>query len=76
MMKNAGELLSEFELSTIQKPTSPVEIKDLNFIASYNWSNSDEPVIFVPGTSSFHFVESFDKVLTLNSRVSRKMEPS
>ncbi|PMD31698.1 hypothetical protein L207DRAFT_441396 [Hyaloscypha variabilis F] len=26
-----------------------VDIKDFTFIASYNWCNSDEPAIFVPG---------------------------
>ena len=51
MMKYSGALLKDFELSTIQKSTGPVRIKDLSFIASYNWSNSDEPVIFIPGIS-------------------------
>ncbi|KAF1356710.1 hypothetical protein BDV97DRAFT_394602 [Delphinella strobiligena] len=50
MMKGVGTLLNEFDLSTIQRPTGPVEIKDHNFIASYNWKDTDEPVIFVPGS--------------------------
>ncbi|TVY46172.1 hypothetical protein LOCC1_G004319 [Lachnellula occidentalis] len=49
MIKNAGALLNEVDLSTISKSTSLVDIKDVNFVASYNWSNSDKPVIFVPG---------------------------
>ncbi|KAH8787183.1 hypothetical protein BGZ57DRAFT_755773 [Hyaloscypha finlandica] len=48
-MKNSGPLLNTFDLSAIQKPTSLVNIKDFSFIASYNWSISDDPVIFVPG---------------------------
>jgi hypothetical protein len=53
MIKNAGELLKQFELSEIQKPTCLIDIKDFNFVASYNWSNSDVPMIFVPGIPSF-----------------------
>ncbi|RDL35263.1 uncharacterized protein BP5553_07194 [Venustampulla echinocandica] len=49
MIKNAGELLKQFELSEIQKPTCLIDIKDFDFVASYNWSNSDVPRIFVPG---------------------------
>jgi len=58
MMKNSGALLNKLELSTVQTITtaSPVEIKGFSFVASYNWSNSDDPVIFVPGTTSFNFV--------------------
>lgn len=50
MMKNAGDLLSKFELSETQKPTCLIDIKNSIFIASYNWRNSDKPMIFVPGT--------------------------
>ena len=49
MMKYSGALLNEFELSMIKKPTNLVDITDFDFVASYNWRNSDEPVIFVPG---------------------------
>jgi hypothetical protein len=78
MIKNAGELLNKFELSEIQKPTCPIDIKDVNFIASYNWSNSDEPVIFVPGTLSFISLcrKCLKRALTVNSRISSKVEPS
>jgi len=77
MMKNSGALVNQFELSAARKTTtSPIEIKGFSFVASYNWSNSDDPVIFVPGTTSFHFVETRDTVLTLDSRMSSKMEPS
>jgi hypothetical protein len=58
MMKNSGALLNTFDLSAIQKPTSLVNIKDLSFIASYNWSIADDPVIFVPGISSFQCYRS------------------
>jgi hypothetical protein len=58
MMKNSGPLLNTFDLSAIQKPTSLVNIKDFSFIASYNWSISDDPVIFVPGISSFQHCKS------------------
>jgi hypothetical protein len=58
-MKNAGELLEQFELSEIQKPICPTDIKDFDFVASYNWSNSDVPMIFVPGIPhSFHFAKN------------------
>jgi hypothetical protein len=59
LMKNSGALLNEFALSMIQKSIGPVGIKDFNFIASYNWRNSDEPMIFVPGISSIHFTKKF-----------------
>lgn len=49
LMKKSVEVLGIFELSKIQKSTCPIDIKDATFVASYNWSNSKEPVIFVPG---------------------------
>lgn len=53
MIKLNGHLLSEFELAKMQKHPDPIEIKDVQFIASYNWSSSQKPVIFVPGMLSF-----------------------
>ncbi len=53
-MKGSGKLLKTFDLSKIRKPMTSVDIKDFTFIASYNWCNSDDPAIFVPGTSPFH----------------------
>jgi len=50
IVPKGAKFLSKFEVSQIQKPTNPTEIKGFTFVASYNWSNSDEPVIFVPGT--------------------------
>jgi hypothetical protein len=78
MMKNAGELLKQFELSEIQKPICPTDIKDFDFVASYNWSNSDVPMIFVPGIPSFISLRKkcLNSVLTIHSRMPSKVEPS
>lgn len=68
MTKDNGDLLKEFAPSAIQIHSDLIEIKDAHFIASYNWSDSDEPVIFVPGMSSFSFSfmkQEIHKVLTL-----------
>ncbi len=58
MMKTAGSSLKDLQLSTIQKSNNVIEIKDVEFLASYNWSNQDEPVIFVPGRFLFHYTDS------------------
>jgi hypothetical protein len=78
MMKNAGELLKNFELFEIQKPTCPTIIKDFNFVASYNWSNSDLPMIFVPGMQLFISLRKgyLNSVLTIKSRMPSKVESS
>lgn len=80
MMKNAGELLEQFELSEIQKPICPTNIKDFDFVASYNWSNSDVPMIFDFCSWYTAFIllrkKCLNSVLTIHSRMPSKVEPS
>lgn len=58
LTKVAGALLKEFMLSNIQKPADKVQIENVTFIASYNWKDSNDPVILVPGMSSIISIEA------------------
>ena len=52
-LEDSGQLFGTLDLYSLSNPTTSVTLESFDFIASYNWSNSDEPVIFVPGNLSF-----------------------
>ena len=52
-LEDSGQLFGTLDLYSLSNPTTSVTLESFDFIASYNWSNSDEPVIFVPGKLSF-----------------------
>ncbi|RDW83496.1 hypothetical protein BP5796_04987 [Coleophoma crateriformis] len=48
-MRSSGKWFSDFCPSNLPRPKESVKIETPTFVASYNWKNSDNPVIFVPG---------------------------
>jgi len=49
-MKGTGTLLSSVKSSTdLNLGTETVRLENFEFLASYNWKDCKEPVIFVPG---------------------------
>ncbi|RDW70990.1 hypothetical protein BP6252_07553 [Coleophoma cylindrospora] len=48
-MRSSGRLFSELYPSNLPRPKESVKIESPSFVASYNWKNSDNPEIFVPG---------------------------
>lgn len=52
-MKNTGRLLDEITLaSPPQKSEVPVRLKDYEFLALYNWKDTNDGIILVPGMST------------------------
>lgn len=74
MMEGSGKLLEDIDVASGREVEEVIRISNSKFVASYNWKDSDEPIIFVPGKRSLGW-----KLFTGTNVVDRfagKMEPS
>lgn len=55
-----GDLVTGLQAADIRPSDGPVHLSDFRCIASYNWLDSSEPTILVPGMSGpcYHLVLS------------------